>query len=235
MSSNRVQGKNIIIYLLYDGQYYPVFCAKSATLIQEQEDIEITSVNSGNDREFEPGMTVTKLDVAGVTTLNNSYSRISVLYLMQLSVRRTTQSLKIYLVDNNGAEIQITFDAIITSNSFTKDLGGAFSQSATSFKVTGPITITTPIDPPGAEVVKDPLYIDCVAGESSVHHDLLEQDNVTILHVDRSGTGHTETNGTPGNLEFKFTGGAGNGDISFDTTNPFNAGEVIYVLYKIQL
>ncbi len=231
--SNIVQGKNVIVSLFYDGEYYPIFCAKTMALTQTQDVFEVTSVNSGNDREYEPGMTTTTLDVSGVTTLDNVGGKISILYLMQLAQRRAIQELRVRLTDNNGDQKDVTFDAIITSNSFDKTLGGGLSNSNTSFTVTGPITIDDPVGPPAPIVVQDPLYIDGVEGQYTVSDPLLEAAGVEILEVQREGIGHDPTSGTPGNRQFKFTGGTGNGIIEFDSSNPFNSGpEVVYVLYQ---
>lgn len=214
--------------------YYPVFCAKSASYTQTQETIEVTSVNSGNDREYEPGMSTHALDISGITLLDNTENRISILYLMQLAQRRAVQSMKITLTDDDGTAKVITFSAIIVSNNFTKDLGGSYSQSSTSFVVTGGVTISDPVDPPGVAEVQAPLYIDCVAGETSVHHDLLEQAGVEILHVHRAPDGLIEVAGTPGAGTLEFMADLPNGDIYTDPSNPYNDGEVIYVLYQIQ-
>jgi hypothetical protein len=229
--ANKVQGRNVIIRLLVDEVYYPVFCAKTFSFVQTQEVVEVTSVDSGNDREYEPGMTSTTVDISGVTLLDNTEGRISVLYLMQLAQRRARQTMRATLTDQDGGSVVVQFNAIITSNSFDKALGGAFSQSNTTLLVTGAFTIDNPIDPPAPSEVQEPLYIDAVEGEFSVSDPLLEQDDVEILHVEREGIGHTETAGTPGNREFRFT--SGTGTIEFDSGNPFNAGEVIYILYQM--
>lgn len=229
---NTVKGKNIIISMLQDGVYYPVFCAKSLVLTQEQEVIEITSIVSGNDREYEPGLTSTTLEVSGITILDNSALRISILYLMQITHRRETHTMKITLTDDDGNSKDVGFNAIITTNSFTKDLGGAFSQSSVSMIVTGAITITDTINPPSPSEVQDTLYITGVEGATSVSHSLLEATGVEIIEVTRSGLSYVQTGGTPGNFQFKFTGGAGNGKVDFYTGMPFNSGEVVSVIYK---
>ena len=72
-----------------------------------------------------------------------------------------------------------------------------------------------------------------MAGASSVHSALLEATGVEILTVARTGTVHNATTGSPGNLQYLFTGGTGNGTIAFDSTVPFVASEVIYILYKV--
>lgn len=231
--ANKVQGRNVIVRMLVDAVYYPLFCAKTATLTQTQEVIEVTSVDSGNDREYEPGMSTMTLDISGLTVLDNTENRIAILYLMQISQRRSRQTMKITLTDNDGDAIDVGFFAIITSNSFDKSLGGAFSQSNTSMLVTGAITIGPSILPPAPSEVQEPLYLEAVEGETSVSDPLLTAAGVDILHVDREGTGSgQQVGGTPaaGTRQFRFT--AGTGAIDFDPTNPFVAGEIVYVLYQ---
>lgn len=229
---NTVKGRNAIIELLITATYYPVFCCKSFEFVQQQEVIEVTSVNSSIAREYEAGMTTATLNVTGVTILDNSGNRISVTYLMQESIRRAAQTMRIRLTDDDGGTLQILFTAIITSNTISRQFG-AYSQSISGFIITGEPTISAVITPPGeGECIEDPLYIDCVETETSVHSALLEAAGVVILEVARTGLGHDETTGVPGNRQFVF-GGVGVGTISFDPTNPFNANEVIYILYRI--
>lgn len=231
--ANSVLGKNVIVRMLIDAVYYPVFCAKTATLTQTQDVIEVTSVDSGNDREYEPGMSTMSLDVGGITLLDNTEGRISVLYLMQLAQRRARQTMKITLTDQDGSSIDVGFYAIITANSFDKALGGAFSQASTSFLVTGGITIGPSILPPAPSEVQEPLYLEAVEGETSVSDVLLEAEGVEILHVHREDAGSgQQVSGTPaaGTRQFQFV--AADGEIFFDPTNPFNGGEIVYVLYQ---
>jgi predicted secreted protein len=228
---NTVTGKNAIIELEVASVFYPVFCCKSFTFDQQQETIEVTDINSAFAREYVPGMTTATLNVTGVTILDNTGGRISITYLMQESVRRTIQNMRIRLTADDATTLQIAFNAIITSNSLSRDFG-SYSQSVSGFVITGTPVVSSSITPPGTgPVVQAPLYIDVVAGQSSVHDTLLEAAGVVILEVDRSGIQHDQVSGTPGNREFEF-GGVGVGTIIFDPTNLFNAGEVIYILYK---
>lgn len=230
--SNHVKSNNVIIELLVAAVYYPVFCGKTMEYSQSQDLIEVTSVNSGTSREYEAGMTTATLSISGVTILDNTENRIAVTYLMQASIRRTAQTMRIRMIDDSGDAIQIAFTALITNNTITRAVG-TYSQSSTALTITGEPVISAIIPPPGLACIEDPLYIDCVAGQFKVHDVLLEQTGVVILAVEREGLGHTQTTGTPGNREFLFVGGAGNGDVFFDSTNPFNTGEVVYVLYKL--
>lgn len=229
---NQVKSNNVIVEVDISGTYYPFFCGKTMEFSQNQELIEVTSINNTIAREYEAGMTTGSLNITGVTVLDNTDNRVSITYLMQESIRRVAQTMRIRLIDDDGAGLQIAFTALITNNTLSRAVG-TYSQSSTTLTITGEPTISAIVPPPGLACVEDPLYLDVVAGQTSVHDNLLEQAGVTILEVQRSGTGHNEVPGTPGNLEFQFVGGTGNGDVYFDPTNPFNAGEVIYVLYKL--
>lgn len=229
--ANRVKSSNVIIELLISAVYYPIFCGKTMEFVQTQELVEVTSVNDTISREYEAGMTTASLTITGVTVLNNTGGRIAIAYLMQESIRRAAQSMRIRLIDDDGTAIQIAFSALITSNTLSRQFG-TYSGSATTLTVTGEPVITAILPPGAASCVEDPLYLAFAAGQTSVHSVLLEQTGIVILEVEREGTGHDQTNGTPGNRQFKFTGGSGNGTVAFDPTNPSN-GETVYVLYKL--
>lgn len=223
---NTVLGRNVIVSMYVVDGYYPVFCCKDAEFSMSQDEIETTSVNSGTSREYTAGMMSATLTVSGVTTLDNTNSRVSVTYLMQQSVRRQVREMMIVLTDDDSNDIVITFNAIITTTGFSRNTNG-YSQSNVGFRVTGNILFDTVIPPPVPETVFSD-YFPCTGGSSSISDVSLQ--GVTILMVARSGDVHEETTGTPGNHEFKYT--TGTGDISFDTNNPFNTGEVIYVEWK---
>lgn len=228
---SKVKGNNEFIEMLVDGDYYPIFCCKSFEFVQNQDLVEITSVNSGSAREYEAGLTTATLTVDGVSVLDNTDDQISGNYLMQQSIRRAVQTLRIRQIDDDGNSLQISFNAIITTNTLTRSRG-SYGQSAVNMTITGEPTFSAVILPPAAPVIQEPLYLTFTAGQTQVSDVLLEQAGVEILEVQREGIGHDETTGTPGNRQFKFTGGTGNGIIAFDPTNPSN-GEVVYVLYQL--
>lgn len=230
--SNHVKSNNVIIELLISAAYYPVFCGKTMEFAQNQELIEVTSINSAAAREYQSGMTTCNLSITGVTILDNTENRIAVTYLMQASIRRTPQTMRIRMIDDDGTAIQIAFTAIISSNTISRAVG-TYSQSSTALTITGEPVISEIIPPPGLACIEDPLYIDAVAGQTYVYNVLLEDPGVVVLAVEREGLGQTEVGGTPaaGSREFYFPGT--DGKVYFDPTNPMNAGEVVYVLYKL--
>jgi hypothetical protein len=223
---NKVKGKNVVIAMLIDATYYPVFCCKTAEFTMLQDEFETTSINSGSSREYEPGMMNASLSISGVTTLDNTNGKVSITYLLQQAIRRTTQTFRMTLTDNDGDDLVISFSGFLTRGSLNRDVNG-FSQSAVDIRITGDISIDEIILPPAPEEVYT-IYKTCTAGQSSVQDNLLI--GATVLIVARSGDVHEVTSGTPGNHQYRHT--SATGVVDFDTTNPFNTGEVIMVNYK---
>jgi hypothetical protein len=222
----------VVVAMEIDSVYYPVFCAKSAEFTIDQEEIETTNVNSTSDREYVGGMSSGLLTMTGVTTVDNTNNRVSILYLMQQAIRRVIRPYKITMTADNATVKVISFDGLIRTTGISRETTG-YSNSNLTVRVTGAIGINdliAPPEPPACEI-EDTIYIDVVAGETSVADPLLEQDDVVILWVSREGQVFEQVVGTPGNAQFSFT--ALTGTINFDPSNPFNTGEVIAISYKI--
>lgn len=137
--------------------------------------------------------------------------------------------------DNDGNIVGIEFQGWVRSTNISRDIP-SYSQSAATFRITGGLTFITSIAEPAEPVcdIEDPLYLTLAEGETEVGDALLEATGVEILGVTREGIGLDKTTGTPGNRQYKFVGGTGNGLIQIDPNNPgFPGGESIWVLYKI--
>lgn len=229
-----IEGKNVSVEIFATDDYYPVLCATDMVFTRTPEFISKTGPTSGLFREFAVRIEEWNVSVSGLTKVENDAS-LSFFYMLQTSVRRSQQQIRIVFRDTESPEniISITGNILIGETSITGPATD-FSQCSINFKGTGGFTQSAVIDaPPVAECeVEDTLWLVLAEGETSVHDDLLEQDDVVIIAVSRSGSVHTETTGTPGSLEFKSD--LPNGDIHFDTTNPGNAGgEYVTVEYKI--
>jgi hypothetical protein len=230
---SKIKGKNAVFSLLVGVTYYPVYCCKTWELVQIQEEIEVTSVNSGSDREYEPGMSSSTVECTGVATLDNTGGIISPTYLQQQAVRRLNQSWRITLTDDDSNVLVYSFDGIITKTGISKQTGSYLGASL-SVRVTGALSPNVIILPP-VPTNEFVLYIDGVAGQWTVSH--ADLDGATILGVARSGMVHEQVSGTPvaGGSEFKYIDGAGTGTIEFDSNQPFNAGpplENVWILFK---
>lgn len=232
--SKYVKGKNCVVSMLVVDTYYPIFCAKSMDFTIDQEEIEITSVNSGSDREYELGMSSAMCNLTGITSTSND-TRLSVLYIMQQAVRRVTQSFKITLTADDAEVKVVSFDGLFRTTSFSKD-GAGYSNAGASIRVTGPVNLGDTIDPPTVPTceIEDTLAYTAVGGETSYSNVLLDTDTypgLTVLWVTRAGSTLYPTTGTPVGLQFRHVGSTGT--IEFDPLNPLNADEGITIQYKL--
>lgn len=239
--ANQVTGKNTITQILISGIWYPFFCGKTAELSANQDEIEVTHVNSGADREYVPGMSNHTISFAGVTVLDNTENRISWEYIVQSAQRRSIHSLRTLLTDQDGDQRVISYSAFFTSGTLSRDVT-QWSQSSINMRITGALTFespATPPTPPSCEI-EDPIYTVLVEGAIEVTSALLIPgvgETITILHVTRSGVTLYETTGTPGNLEFRYV--SVTGKIQFDPANPglppFPDNEPVSIEYKIEV
>jgi len=169
--------------------------------------------------------------VSGLTKVDNTDGQIGFFYILQQSIRGTEQDIKLEFDDEDGNEQVITGPVIIPDLGINGPVSD-FSSADITFEGSEEF-VMNPVEPPvPAGCEQDTIYIDCVAGEFSVHSDLLEAAGFVIIAVSRTGAVHYETTGTPGSLEFKSD--LANGDIYFDSNNVFNAGEWVSIEYKIE-
>jgi hypothetical protein len=234
--NRKVLGRNVIVSMLVDGNYYPIFCGKTASLDLTQDKIEVTHVNSGAHRNFVPGMTDSTFSVQGVTLINNDEQKISVIYLNQLAIRRNINTYKILLTDQDNNQYAISLSAFVLNTSLSRDVN-SWSQSSVTFQITEDWTFGSDIPPPLSSVCEeqDPIFGTLADGSAVFTSALLIQgvgQTITILHVARSGTTYYQTSGTPGNLEYKYNSSAGT--ITFQNVgNPADPNlEPIAINYK---
>lgn len=235
--ANKVLSKNVVFAMKIDDTFYPIFCAKSCEWPLDQDEIEITSVPSGSNREYVPGMSNSTITATGITELNNDEGRISINYLMQQAIRRTIHELRVLQTDQEGNQLAATFRGFVINTTLSKE-PATYSQSSVTFRITGAITFSEIIPSPGDPIceVQIPLYIVGTEGGTQVQSSFLRTETgitKTILEVQREGLGFDETTGTPGNRQFVYSADGTFGYITFSTGNPFNPGnEVVYILYK---
>ena len=229
--SEPVHGTHCILSMWDTDQYYPVLCGTDTTYVCTPEMIERTGPSSGPARQWFRRIEEHRSSVTGLTKVEND-TALTFWYLLQTAKRRESQLFKQTFADADGNFKSITGQALIGTQSINGPVD-EFSTATIEILWDGEPSMDV-IAPPSTGVVQDPLYIAVVDGEISVSHILLEQTGVEILQVRRNGRSQVPTSGTPGNDEFKFVGGAGNGDIFTDVNVPYVSGEQpIYVLYKL--
>jgi predicted secreted protein len=237
---NTVQGKNIIAYMKVDTTYYPVFCAKTLRFSMEQDELEVTSINSGSSREYIAGMTNATMEVSGVTTSDNTNGRVSITYLQQIIVRRQIQDWKIVMTDDSSNTVNYIFKGLIRTTDFDKVLPG-YSTSNVSVRVSGNITIDT-IDPPptpGFDVLADYWiaqagfsFIDgASSGETDgTNYTLNVDDEIMMVEVEDQNFFLVTGVPTPGEPECRFNTSLAT--IRFPASLVFSGGERVYVMWK---
>jgi hypothetical protein len=230
-----VLGKNVKLEQKIGEDWFPLLCAKEVGLSYNQDKIETTNVNSGRNREYVPGMSNASLSITGVTHINSGNGRIPVGFVIENAASINTYRLT--LTDNNTSPNQmvVTAQGFLETANITGPRGG-LSNSSLSIALTGGLEFSESVEPPGEPVcdIADTLYIDAVAGANTVHSEDLEAPigfNVVVLLVSRSGDVYTSTTGTPTNMQYSFN--QATGIITFDAGRPFEAGEVVTVLYKV--
>lgn len=233
---NLVQGKNVVLSMFVIDGYYPLLCAKGFDYVVETEEIETTSVNSPNAREYIPGLSNSTVSITGVTSTSSISGELGPFYDLQESVRRATQLFKLTFTGNGGGFQIITFSGIFRKNSFSGAIPGLV-QAAIDIRVSGAFSIATIAPPaaPGFTELAD--YWQTVNGNSfingtSVEHAYTLTTTDTLLAVFVNGTPYIVVSGTPtvGTDQCKFT--ASTHRIDFPTDLVFDGTQTVDVVWR---
>lgn len=205
-----IKGTNSITSLNISGVFYPIFCAKNFVFTLNQEEVEVTNIGSGADRDFLPGLGDGSISVDGLMELDNSDGRISILYLMQQSIRRKVHQLRTTFTDDDGNVQVLTYYAFYRVGSATKQTG-FYNTNAAEFRVTGVISFSSSVTPPVDPVceVQETLALTLAEDATTVTSASLTTANAEVLWVSREGILYTLTTGTPGNREYAIDYGTG--------------------------
>lgn len=219
---NLVKGKNFVVTMVIGGTPYPIFCAKTADLVLTQDVVEVTSVNSGSDREYEPGMASQTLNCTGIHILDNTGSKISANYLRS-PIRRVAQAFRVTQTDDDANVYIENFTGIIERVDISRDVPG-YAQSAVDIRIIGATSSTTVVPPNPAGIGR--IYMTTTPGAHAVTNGILS--GKTILEVELEGVGYDVVSGTPGTRQCNFSGTT----ITFEATVSFDTGAIVYVLYQ---
>lgn len=230
--NNEVQGLGVSVQAKIDGEYISIGCAVSAGFQFENEIIGKTDVNAGLFRKKRVRISDCRGTVAGVTTTSSTATKLSIFHFLQEAVRRSEIDMRFLFEDVSGNIVSISGLFLVQAIGLDADMS-AFCEFDLSLEGTGNIT-TADINDPG-ELVCEIIQSDwwpVVAGESGISgpgNFGRSFAGKTVLEVDREGLQHDIVDtGTPGNRQAKYTGST---TITFDPTNPFNAGETIFVVW----
>lgn len=206
-------------------------CAVSCSFEFENELIGKTDVNAGLYKKKRVRISDNRGSVQGLTTLENSATKLSVLYFLQEAIVRAEQTLRFVFTDEGGLTKYITGTYLVRAVALTADVS-AFAEFDLQLEGTGGVEIGT-VDPP-IDTLCPELQSDTwetTPGESSISGLGMEgktYEGDEILVVFREGTQYDYTAGAPGNREYSYDGV----NISFDPLNPFNPDEKVNVVWK---
>jgi hypothetical protein len=230
--STVVTGRNVNIRAKVEGDYITIGCSSSCSFEFENEIIGKTDVNAGLFRKKRVRISDCRGSVSGIMITESEATRLSIFHFMQEAIRRSEVDLQFVFEDTSGNVKIIQGLFIIATIGLSSDIQ-AFGEFDLQFEGTGGIVISS-IDPP-PDVVCETIFSDwwtTTPGESGISgtgHAGRSFAGHDVIEVDREGLEHDiVTTGTPGNRQAKYTGGS---TITFDPANPFNAGEIIFVIW----
>lgn len=230
-----VEGKNCILEVRVNGSYQPLLCAENFTFTLTQEMVLKTGPNSGLFRERKARLSDWNVEVSGLTPIDDP-DTVSWFYMLQNSVRRAVQALRMTFEDQAGEVRVFTGSALVETQEISASMTD-FANASISLVGTGGFDISEVIDGPDTACeVQEDYYFTLAEGATTLTDVVLQPESgvtKSILGLSRDGSVHTETGGVPGNLEFAFN--AATGVISFDPTNPaLPGGSPVWVLLKIE-
>lgn len=237
-----IKGTNVVVGLqiVEDGPYYPVFCATDMSYDFEVEEIEVSTVTSGVDKEFRPRMRSSNISVTGVSKVDNTDGQICFLWLAANAASGTIYGVELSFTDDEGNVGYIYADVFIRSGNVTGPVSG-FSTASVIFRVTGSSVFTdTPAPTPDGftelsdywQTVNGQNYISgASSGAADGTNYTLGADDTPLI-VFMEGAQYNLTTGTPtvGLAECKFTSGTGR--ITFPTDVIFDGSQRVAVVWR---
>lgn len=227
-----VHGKDVNVEALVDGNYIVIGCATSCSFEFENELIGKTDVNAGLNRKKRVRISDSRGSVQGLTTLNNTATRLTVFYFLQEAVRRGEIQMRFVFVDEALSTRYVSGLFLVRNTTLNGDTS-AFSEFDLQLEGTGGITIGTVNPVPDQfcpELFSDTW--DTTPGAISISGlglGGLSFAGEDILEVDREGLQFDYTAGTPVGRQFTYDGI----NITFPADNPFNPDERVFVVWQV--
>jgi hypothetical protein len=234
MAQTAVEGKNVLIKFLKDGEYVPYACATSIDYYKDREAIETSTVDSAGWAEYVYGFGTWGMTLGGVTHIVPTNGIVAdgftVFEMLQKQLNKLTVDLELSFEDSAGNIKTLVGTVIIPHVGISAGAEG-FSEDSVELQGTGvPEIGTTLIDPVvnTNEVIK--IEYTATGGETTVQYDeLIGKTKEEILHVHRdAGILEVIDVGTPTDRQVKII--AGTGTLSLLTA--LSAGEFFLILYK---
>lgn len=134
-----VHGRDVLIEIKKDGVYYPVLCGTDCTFTREPEFLESTNPTSGIFKRYIIRREDWNMGVNGLTKIENDAS-LTFFYLLQTSVRRATQTVRITFEDIDSNSIQIEGSVLIGNETISGPVSD-FASCSIEFKGMGRLSL----------------------------------------------------------------------------------------------
>lgn len=234
--ANPVLGADAVLEIKVDDTYYPALCATDMRYFYTPEFIEKTGPTSGLFSEYDVRLQSWGCTLNGLTKIAND-TVLSFFYLLQTSVRRVRQDIRLTFTDDESNSKQITGYAFIGSSEITGPVSG-FCEATVELKGTGPFTIAD-VEPPTPEtfdVLSDYWTttngLNYITGASAINSYTLDSDTDEILEVAMEGVQYDVVSGTPtaGTRTCQFN--TSNDRIVFPSDVVFDGAQRVFVEFK---
>lgn len=141
-----VKGRDVVVEMIVDDTFYPILCGTDCEFVRTPEFVEKTSTTSGLFREWAVRREEWAVSVSGLTRIENA-AALTFFYMLQSSVRRQEQTIRITFTDVDGADKQISGNILIGQSSISGSVSD-FANCSIELKGTGAFTIEDVTAPP---------------------------------------------------------------------------------------
>lgn len=227
-----IHGKDTLLSIKIDAEFYPVLCAVDMTFSCSQETILATTVDTGIWRRKRlRNLSEWNVSISGLTKIDNTDGQVSFFYLLQQNIRGSEQIIQIMFTDADGNIQVLEGTVIIPSLSINANVN-SFDDANIVFEGAGEVTIQEAVSDVESDIC-DELLSDTwtmAEGENSISgvgEGGKSFAGKEILEVDVEGTQYDYSATTPGNREYSYNGT----DISVEAAAP-EFGQKVFVLWK---
>lgn len=227
-----IHGKDVLVSILVDGDFIPVLCATDMTFSCSQEVLLATSADTGKWRRKRlRDLSEWRVDVSGLTKINNSDGQAGFFYLLLENIRGTEQIIQLMFEDADDNTQVIEGTVLIPDLSINGNVG-SFADVNVTFEGTGEFDIGNVDSDVDSDLCDDLDSDTWTMAEGADSISGLGQEGKSfagkeILEVDYEGTQYDYTSGAPANREYAYDGT----NVSFETEAP-EGGVKIFVLWK---
>lgn len=221
-------GRQAKLYVRIDGVFKLLLCAINCSWYFRFEEVLITDRNAGRFRKRKSRLCDWGFNVSGLTKVDNSDGQASHFWLAQEGVRGTEQYFKMEYTDQAGNVKQVSGNCVVMEAVLDSAISG-FSTSTVNLPGSG--AFVTDAVPGFAATNLYKLYLSTTPGAWTVSDNALG-GAAEIMMVIRETRLYKQVAGTPVDKQVRFDDHTTYGTLTFDSTLPFNPGEIVYVQYK---